>query len=57
MDLPAQTAELLAYRYELTPARNVKMSAPAGMHDDCVIALALANWQLATHKPVYFNLS
>jgi hypothetical protein len=44
MDLPAQTNELLAYQYELTPSRNVRMNAPEGMHDDCVIGLALAVW-------------
>ena len=44
MDVPAQTAELQAFQYELTPARHVRMGAPSGMHDDCVIALALANW-------------
>ena len=44
MDVPAQTNELLAYQYELTPSRNVRMNAPQGMHDDCVIALALAAW-------------
>ncbi len=44
MDLDAQTNELLAYEYELTPSRNVRMNAPAGMHDDCVISLALAAW-------------
>lgn len=43
LDLPVQTVELQAYQYELTPSRNVRMSAPPGMHDDCVIALALAN--------------
>lgn len=43
MDIPAQTNELLAYQYELTPSRNVRMNAPAGMHDDCVIGLALSN--------------
>jgi len=43
MDIPAQTNELLAYEYELTPSRNVRMNAPQGLHDDCVIALALAN--------------
>jgi phage FluMu gp28-like protein len=42
MDVPAQANELLAYQYELTPSRNVRMNAPPGMHDDCVIALALA---------------
>ena len=44
MDLDCQTNELLAYEYELTPSRNVRMNAPAGMHDDCVISLALAAW-------------
>lgn len=44
MDVPTQTAELQAYQYELTAARNVRMNAPEGMHDDCVTALALANW-------------
>lgn len=46
MDIPEQTAELLAYEYELTPSRNVRMNAPSGMHDDCVIALALAAPQI-----------
>jgi hypothetical protein len=50
MDVPAQTAELLAYQYELTPSRNVRMNAPQGMHDDCVIALALANWQMQARR-------
>lgn len=44
MDLPAQTNELLGYQYELTPSRNVRMAAPEGLHDDAVIALALADW-------------
>ena len=42
MDIPTQTNELQAYQYELTPSRNVRMNAPQGMHDDAVIALALA---------------
>jgi phage FluMu gp28-like protein len=44
MDVPEQANELLAYQYELTPSRNVRTGAPAGMHDDCVMALALAAW-------------
>lgn len=44
MDLPVQTEELQAFEYQLTPSRNVTMSAPDGMHDDTVIALALACW-------------
>jgi hypothetical protein len=42
MDIAVQTSELLSYQYEVTPSRNVKMNAPPGMHDDTVIALALA---------------
>lgn len=50
MDVPAQTAELLAYQYELTSGRNARMNAPPGMHDDCVISLALACWGLAARQ-------
>lgn len=46
MDVPEQTNELLAYQYEVTLSRNVRMNAPEGMHDDCVIGLALAAWGL-----------
>jgi hypothetical protein len=48
LDVPEQTNELLAYQYELTPSRNLRMGAPEGMHDDCVIALALAAYGSAT---------
>jgi hypothetical protein len=50
LDIPVQTEELLAYQYELTPSRNVRMNAPAGMHDDTVIALALAVWGVSRRK-------
>ena len=49
MDVPEQENELKAFEYTLTPSRNVTMSAPEGLHDDCVIALALARW--AQGKP------
>lgn len=52
MDIPPQTSELLAYQYELTRGRNAKMNAPSGMHDDCVIALALAAWGLGQRREV-----
>lgn len=42
LDNQVQESELIAYQYEVTPSRNVRMNAPAGMHDDTVIALALA---------------
>jgi hypothetical protein len=44
MDLAIQTNELEAYTYIMTPGGNVKMSAPEGLHDDCVCALALAEY-------------
>jgi hypothetical protein len=50
MDVPEQTNELLAYQYELTPSRNVRMNAPEGLHDDTVMALALAYWGLANRR-------
>jgi hypothetical protein len=38
-------AELDAYQYEFDEeTRKMKFSAPEGMHDDLVIALALASW-------------
>lgn len=52
MDIPQQTTELLAYQYELTPSRNVRMNAPEGMNDDCVIALALSHYANATRRQV-----
>jgi hypothetical protein len=44
LDDPVQTSELQAYQYEITANRNIRMNAPSGMHDDTVIALALACW-------------
>jgi hypothetical protein len=52
MDIPIQTAELMAYAYEVTAARNIRMNAPSGKHDDCVIALALAAWGMRPSAPV-----
>lgn len=41
---PVTVGELQAYEVERTPSGMVKYSAPEGMHDDTVMALALA-WQ------------
>ena len=38
--------ELGAYSYKITPSGNFTYSAPVGLHDDCVMSLALANWTL-----------
>lgn len=42
--LTTLTNELESYEYEKTPAGVIRMNAPQGMHDDCVIAFALACW-------------
>jgi hypothetical protein len=41
--------ELEAYQVERLPGGDFRYTAPAGGHDDCVVALALA-WQ-ATRYP------
>ena len=38
------TAEMKRYEYEIGPTGQVSYSAPAGYHDDSVMALALAVW-------------
>ena len=43
-DITALIDELKVFSYELTPSHNIKYAAPQGMHDDCVISLALAVW-------------
>ena len=44
LDNPIQTAELMAYQSERLPSGLIRYNAPDGMHDDTVIALALA-WE------------
>jgi len=36
------TSELERYEYEIGPTGNISYNAPGGYHDDCVIALAMA---------------
>lgn len=50
MNIPVQTNELLAYQYDVTKNGTVRTNAPAGMHDDCVISLALAFWGIANQR-------
>jgi hypothetical protein len=45
-NIPVLLAELGAYQYDPLPSGNVRMNAPSGQHDDCVIAFALACWGL-----------
>lgn len=41
---PVLRHELEVFQYEITRGGKIKYGAPSGMHDDCVIALALAAW-------------
>ena len=45
-DIPELINELRMFQYELTPSRNIRMQAPEGKHDDCVISLALSCWNI-----------
>lgn len=44
LDNANQTAELMAYQSERLPSGLIRYGAPEGMHDDTVMALALAWW-------------
>lgn len=48
---PELIEELEAFEYSITDSGNVRTSAPSGMHDDCVIALALFAWQVRPSRP------
>lgn len=39
-----QFNEMVIFEYEMTASGLIRYNAPEGFHDDCVIALALANW-------------
>ena len=45
-EIPELINELRIYEYEALPSGRLRMNAPSGKHDDCVIALGLAVWQL-----------
>jgi hypothetical protein len=52
--IPELINELKLYGYKTTASGNVQYGAPEGYHDDCVVALALAAWQLK-HTPPPFE--
>ncbi len=41
---PEAIEELEAFEYTVGETGNVRMNAPSGLHDDCVISIALAAW-------------
>jgi hypothetical protein len=49
---PALVSELQAFEMKRLPSGMFRYAAPDGMHDDCVISLALA-WHGATPRGVY----
>lgn len=54
MNLDIQTNELISYEYISEPGMTVRTGSPDGQHDDCVIALALANWGISKSTSVAF---
>lgn len=44
------TDEMKRYEYEILPSGTITYNAPAGYHDDCVVALALANSERFQYK-------
>ena len=46
-DIAPLVSELSAYQYSRSSGGTLTMNAPEGLHDDCVIAFALACWPLA----------
>lgn len=47
-NIPELINELRTFGYEVSAKGNVQYSAPQGQHDDCVMALALAVWELSS---------
>jgi len=54
LDNPIQLAELMSYESEKLPSGLVRYGAPEGMHDDTVMALALAWGTIA--KPSWYMI-
>lgn len=52
---PVLINELESVRYEMTDTGKIKITAPSGMHDDCVMSLALAVWGVVEPvRPDYY---
>ena len=52
---PEGIDELEAFEYAVTDSGNVRTGAPAGLHDDCVVSLALAVWALRPELGMRFG--
>lgn len=51
--VPVMIRELENFEYNFKSSGTITYSAPAGQHDDCVIALALANWGMSRQPMIY----
>jgi len=51
---PVLIGELLSYEAKRNPSGSFSYSAPDGMHDDCVMSLAIA-WHGLAHDNWYFS--
>jgi hypothetical protein len=51
---PILISELKSMQYALTPAGNLTVQVPEGLHDDCVMSLALSVWEIPS-KPIHVN--
>ncbi|MCC7014859.1 MAG: hypothetical protein IT454_20015 [Planctomycetes bacterium] len=50
---PEGIEELEDFQYSVTDAGTVRSGAPSGQHDDIVMALGLAAWQVRAERPQY----
>ncbi|MBI3818418.1 MAG: hypothetical protein HY286_06990 [Planctomycetes bacterium] len=48
---PDGIEELESYEYDVSDSGAVRMGAPSGQHDDCVISLSLAAWLAKIRQP------
>jgi hypothetical protein len=51
---PEGIDELESFEYSVTDSGNVRSAAPSGQHDDCVMALGLAAWQVRKPPTPFF---
>jgi len=51
-NIPELINELKLFGYKMSAGGPAKYSAPEGYHDDCVISLALAAWQIKSSGPL-----
>jgi len=47
---PVLGDELETFQYEILPSGKIRYTHPSGMHDDSVLALAMANWSRVNPK-------